>query len=332
MYKILETGKLQCLCSSEVFGLIRSMKTFRLPGGKEDYLIIGSDSGRLVILKFDKATNQFTKVHQLTYGKTGCRRIVPGQYMALDPRGRALLLGAVEKQKLVFVLNRDMKEQLTISSPLEAHKSHELVLDIAGVDNGYDNPIFASLEYDYTACDEDPTGEAYKKAEKQIVYYELDLGLNNVVKKWATTVDRTSNMIITLLVPREGEGEGFGASGVLVCSENYISFVNQDHQIIKSKIPKRQQQKDTNVMITCQASLYAKKNFLLFVQSEFGDLYKVIVDSQLTESGLIVKEIEIKYFDTLPVAKSMIISTRGCLVLFSESGNQYINIIIVYLS
>lgn len=28
-----------------------------------------------------------------TFGKTGCRRIVPGQYLAMDPRGRSVMIG-----------------------------------------------------------------------------------------------------------------------------------------------------------------------------------------------------------------------------------------------
>ena len=40
-------------------------------------------------------------------GKSGCRRIVAGQYLAIDPKGRAVMIGAVEKQKLVYILNRD---------------------------------------------------------------------------------------------------------------------------------------------------------------------------------------------------------------------------------
>jgi len=50
--------------------------------------------------------NQFKKVHQETFGKSGCRRIVPGQYLATDPKGRACMIAAVEKQKFVYVLNR----------------------------------------------------------------------------------------------------------------------------------------------------------------------------------------------------------------------------------
>ena len=37
-------------------------------------------------------------MHQETFGKSGCRRIVPGQYLAVDPKGRAIMIG-----KLLFV-------------------------------------------------------------------------------------------------------------------------------------------------------------------------------------------------------------------------------------
>lgn len=57
--------------------------------------------------------------------------------------------GAVEKQKLVYILNRDAAARLTISSPLEAHKSNTLVYHMVGVDVGFENPLFACLEIDY---------------------------------------------------------------------------------------------------------------------------------------------------------------------------------------
>ena len=43
-----------------------------------DRLIIGSDSGKTVILEYDSLKNRFVKTHEETFGKTGCRRIVPG--------------------------------------------------------------------------------------------------------------------------------------------------------------------------------------------------------------------------------------------------------------
>lgn len=98
--------------------------------------------------------NAFKKVHQETFGKSGSRRITPGQFLATDPKGRACLIAAVEKQKFVYVLNRDAAANLTISSPLEAHKGHTLVFAVTGLDMGFDNPVFAAIELDYADADQ----------------------------------------------------------------------------------------------------------------------------------------------------------------------------------
>jgi splicing factor 3B subunit 3 len=137
-----------------VFGCIRSLAAFRLTGAQRDYVIIGSDSGRIVILDYNKDKNTFVKVHQETFGRSGCRRIVPGQYVAADPKGRACIIGALEKQKFVYVLNRDSAANLTISSPLEAHKSHNICFALTALDCGFDNPIFAAIELDYVDADQ----------------------------------------------------------------------------------------------------------------------------------------------------------------------------------
>ena len=48
---------------------------------------------------------------------------------------------------------------------------------------GYDNPIFACIELDYSDADQDDTGEAAHECNKMLTFYELDLGLNHVVRK-----------------------------------------------------------------------------------------------------------------------------------------------------
>jgi splicing factor 3B subunit 3 len=73
------------------------MIAFRLLGMQKDFIVVGSDSGRIVILDFDEARGKFVKIIQETFGKTGCRRIVPGEYMAADPKGRVIMVGAVER-------------------------------------------------------------------------------------------------------------------------------------------------------------------------------------------------------------------------------------------
>ena len=80
---------------------------------------------------------------------SGIRRVVAGEYVAVDPRGRALMIAAVERQKFAYTLNRDNKASLTISSPLPAHKANVLCLDLCGLDVGYENPLFATLEQPY---------------------------------------------------------------------------------------------------------------------------------------------------------------------------------------
>jgi splicing factor 3B subunit 3 len=127
---------------------------------------VGSDSGRIVILEYDPRVNNFVKLHQETFGKSGARRVVPGQFLATDPKGRSCMIAAVEKAKLVYVLNRDANANLTISSPLEAHKSNAIIHHIVGLDVGFENPTFAALEVDYTEADQDPTGKAFNKTEK----------------------------------------------------------------------------------------------------------------------------------------------------------------------
>jgi splicing factor 3B subunit 3 len=45
------------------------------------------------LIEYDTDKERFIPVHMETFGKTGCRRIIPGQYIAVDPKGRALMIG-----------------------------------------------------------------------------------------------------------------------------------------------------------------------------------------------------------------------------------------------
>ena len=231
--------------------------------------MIGSDSGKIAILEFSAEKGQFERVHAETYGKTGCRRVVPGQYVAADPRGRAVMVGGVEKQKLVYILNRDSAARLTISSPLEAHKTNTLCFAIVGADVGFDNPIFATLEVDCEEVENDPeTNEVLY--ENNVVFYELDLGLNHVVRKWADAVDPTSNHLVA--IPGGTDGPG----GVLVCSENFVMWKAQGHADRRCALPRRRDlPADHGLLIVTSAGHRQKDMFFILVQSEMGDLYKV---------------------------------------------------------
>jgi splicing factor 3B subunit 3 len=308
-----EAGKLETVVSTEVFGAVRALHAFRLTGSTQDYVVVGSDSGKIVVLEVNAATAQFEARQSETYGKTGCRRITPGQYVAADPKGRALMIGAVEKQKLVYVMNRDASNRLTISSPLEAHRSHAIHFDLVGVDVGFENPIFASLELDYAEADADPSGEAARTAEKTVVFYELDLGLNHVTRRWSEPVVRSANKLVA--VPGGGDGPG----GVLVVGENVVQFKNENHPELEAAIPRRQGE-PRDILIIAATTHRQRDLFFVLLQSELGDLYKI----SLEYSGNVVSEIKVQYFDTVPVASSLCITKTGLLFCASEFSNHYL--------
>ncbi|KFM25355.1 Splicing factor 3B subunit 3 [Auxenochlorella protothecoides] len=308
-----ENGRMQTICSTEVFGLIRAIQPFRFPGAQQDYVICGSDSGRIIILQFSKEKNAFVKIHQETFGKSGARRIVPGEHLAVDPKGRACLIGALEKQKFVYVLNRDNEARLTISSPLEAHRGQTLVYSVVGLDMGFDNPIFAAIELDYTDVDQDPTGEAASEAQKHLTLYELDLGLNHVVRKQSDPIDNGANM----LVPIPGGGDGPG--GVIVCAENFVIYRAVEGRELRAVIPRRSSLPGEKSVLIVSAATHKQKNlFFVLLQSEYGDLYKLTLDYE----GEIVRDMHVKYFDTIPPASSICVMRKGFLFAASELGDH----------
>ncbi|OMJ23582.1 Splicing factor 3B subunit 3 [Smittium culicis] len=310
-----KTGKLSSIVSENVFGKVRSLIPFKLTGTIKDYIVVGSDSGAITIFEYLPAPKKFITVQQEIYGKSGFRRTVPGQYLTFDPRGRAIMISAIEKQKLVYILNRDSENNLTISSPLEANKFCSLCYDCVGVDVGYENPIFACLETNYQEIDNDPSGKALLDSEKNLVYYELDLGLNHVVRQWSSVVDARSNKIIG--VP----GGDDGPSGVLVCSEGFITYKSPGKNEHRVPIPRRFNPIDESerIPIIVSSVVHRMKNaFFILVQNEDGDLFKVSIDYKDSS----VNSIRIKYFDTIPVANSLCIFRSGFLFCASEFGNH----------
>lgn len=228
------------------------------------------------------------------------------------------MISAVEKQKLVYILNRDAAARLTISSPLEAHKSNTFVYHTVGVDVGFENPMFACLEMDYEEVDLDHTGEVAQQTQQQLTFYELDLGLNHVVRKYSESLEEHGNFLIS--VP----GGSDGPSGVLICSENYITYKNfGDQPDIRCPIPRRRCDLDDperGMIFVCSASHKTKSMFFFLAQSEQGDIFKITLEVE----DDIVTEVKIKYFDTVPVATSLCVLRTGFLFVASEFGNHYL--------
>ena len=106
-------GVAKTVAFTNVFGVIRDVKLFHMAclyhasssylftiflspfttDQKRDTIMIGSDSGKMTILEYDTRKERLIPLFNETVGRTGCRRIIPGQYVAIDPSGRAAMIG-----------------------------------------------------------------------------------------------------------------------------------------------------------------------------------------------------------------------------------------------
>jgi splicing factor 3B subunit 3 len=320
---------LKLITRVETRSILRSCSVIRFTGEKRDVLAVGADGGALSILDFENGVCKI--IHCVTFGKIGCRRSTPGQYLAADPKGRAVMVSAVEKRKLVYVLNRDATGKPTIASPLEAHRTRTITFDTVALDNGYDNPIFATLELQYPDT-EDSSPEPLDELEKQLAYYELDLGLNHVSRRWATTTHRTACCLAA--IPGGADGPG----GVLVGGEDWIEYLHETigkqddddtmdagkkfHKVICA-IPRRKiHPKEKGILIT-QITLHRQKKskFFALAQSELGDVYKVTLEMDPADKTK-VSGMEVALLDTLPAANSLNVSKLGMLFVAAEFGDH----------
>lgn len=115
------------------------------------------------------------------------------------------MIAAVEKEKFVYTLNRE-NNKLVISSPREAHKSHTLCLDVVALDVGQENAIFICLEVDYGDTDDKNSLVVKGGIRKAIVYYEMDFGMNTVIRQKEIEVPASAHMLIA--VPNLPDGPG----------------------------------------------------------------------------------------------------------------------------
>ncbi|GMF28830.1 unnamed protein product [[Candida] boidinii] len=210
-----------------------------------------------------------------------------------------------------------------MSSPIDASKSKLLTFDVCALDVGFENPLFAAIECNYG----DYENSKHKKdiqIKKTLSYYELDLGLNHVVKKYTETLDQDSNFMLSL------PGGIDGPSGFLLCSENLIQYKYLSKMTHCLPIPKREDNKDAPTFIVSGIVHKMKRTFFVLLQSNFGDLYKISFDFDPQDSdetngeGGAVNSIEISYFDSMPVCNSLVIFKSGFLYGACENGDHYI--------
>ena len=87
-----------------------------------------------------------------------------------------------------------------------------------------------------------------------LTYYELDLGLNHVVRKWSEPTDPRANLLVQVPGGQLASSDRYdGPSGVLVCCEDHIIYRHMDAPQHRVPIPRRKhplEDKERGLLIT----------------------------------------------------------------------------------
>eukprot|EP00536_Pseudo-nitzschia_multiseries_P011407 jgi/Psemu1/289664/fgenesh1_pg.386_\ len=294
----------------ETRSILRDLVGVRLVGEKRDVLALSSDSGCLGLLDFDhhKDAENLAKV-TAPFGKTGCRRATPGQHLASDPKGRAICVSATEKRKLY-----PDAEDLLHDSGSGGRRSRSASSSAGGAE-GAASPV------------------------KQLAYYELDLGLNHVSRKWAVPVANSAYSLAAL----PGYADG-GPSGVLVGAEDSVTWYHNNgahgaKEGISCALPKRawdaDPSKNIRTLVTQLTVHKQKRNkFFGLCQTEVGDVFKIDfglstgggggggdgMNDNDNDSEPRVTSLTIALLDTLPPSNALNISKKGLLFCPTEFG------------
>lgn len=296
------TGKMVSIAMVNTFSMLRGMDKMRLAGQDKDLLVVGSDSGVMIVLEVKD--NKFVRVFEEPFSRSGTRRTLPGQFVAADPAGRSIMIAALDRQKLVYPIRKNDEDKYAATSPLEAHQPDTVCFDLCALETGFDNPLFAALEVDYTEGEEKNPIPA--SLDKLLVFYECDMGLNVVRRKAEMVVDRSANHLLPLPCHPDGPG------GVLVCSQESITWWGLEQN---KSIPMPFE----SGILVAHVVVKAKKLFFALLLNEQGDLFKVSVDWNEAE----VSGLRIRYFDSIGPCTSLAIFKQGFLFAGAETAPHH---------
>ncbi|KAK6464643.1 CPSF A subunit region-domain-containing protein [Scheffersomyces coipomensis] len=296
------TGKIEIISTQNALGVVNCIDKLRIIGTQRDLLVLTSDSGNLSILEYKD--NKFISNYQIGITKSGFSRINPGEYLLVDPQNRCILVGAIEKNKLIYRIQSNEDGKLELSSPLEVNTKHLLTVNMTALDSEYDNPIFAAIECDYGVYQDDEELYDPQSTPLQLNYYEFDQGLNHIIKRKSKSSIPAS---ASHLIPLPGH-----IGGVLICCENYLIYdsPNKNIERIYLPIPIRQTS-TTSIIINHVLHRLKKNNFFILLQSSNDDLFKLTMD--YNNDTEVIEKFNIFYFDTIPASTSLNILKSGFL-------------------
>lgn len=290
-----ETGKLQLKVSQNLLGTINKVEKITIEEN-HDSLVVTSDSGNISILEYSTKDEKFISKEEEPMTKNGWNKSNVGEYLAVDPESRCILVSALERNKLMYKI-----ESKELSSPLESNNRGYLTLDTVALNTDHGNPLFAALEINQ---------------DKEIVlnYYELDRGLNHIVKKRPSVTEKLPQDA-NHLIPVPGN-----IGGILVTGKNWIFYEKLDSpQRVYLPLPKRKGNQDS-IIVNHVTHILKKQKFFILLQNTFGDLFKLVIEYDSDRE--IIKDIIISYFDTILPCISLNIFKSGLLFANVLNNNR----------
>ena len=112
---------------------------------------------------------------------------------------------------------------------------------------------------------------------QMLTYYELDLGLNHVVRKWSEPTDARANLLVQVPGGQVASSDRFdGPSGVLVCCEDHIIYRHIDVPQHRVPIPRRRNPlEDPKRGLIIVAAVMHKMKVLDTLPAQFDFLMKI---------------------------------------------------------
>ena len=305
--------KFETLISLETFSNIRKIAPMKDTYSKKDNIVVLSDSGKLIILEVDTDKKKFITITQETYGKSGCRRLTPGEYLAIDNKSRAILIGGIEKEKFAYIFkevdnnlvpnanfeelknsnqnNINVNNTRIISSPLEVFTPQHICYDIISLDVGYTNPIFASIEVKYNNT-QDWISNNYElneenKYQKKLCLYQIEIKNNYVIKLLQHPIDNSAYSLFPINYEKKSNNnsqtKSLQGNFIIFCKGFFYLFKIKENKINKEEkyfFEKNNNDENNNIIII-NKSVYLtedKENneLNLFCQSQTGYIYHIL--------------------------------------------------------
>ena len=291
--------------------LLRFVTTSLTSSDAADQTLLGSSIG-----------GSWMIVSTVALGRSGMRVAVPGHYLAADPHGRAVMVAAPLRNKLVFPIQVVQDEEgaggakVVLGSPIECHRA-TVVHAVTALDFSPErNATFAVIEdlLPEVAADEEQgaarennvpplSKPAAATAGRQLCFYEHFPGLQQVQRIYTVAAAATAHHIIPL--PTTGTNQ---LGGVLLCNDYDIVWESPasaadkalaaaatrfpgDRASSRAVIPRRSDffgqaagsPLPAAPMIIASSSIKVKSDFFLLMINELGDIYRVQCSSSSTQ-------------------------------------------------